>query len=89
VGRLNKLRAPGQAEVAVLISDKYQNRGLGFELLRRLIQIAKDEKLSRVSSEMLYDNVAMQVISKRLGFQLRTPYDSGSIGATLDLDAPG
>jgi acetyltransferase len=87
VGRLNKLRAPGEAEVAVLISDKYQNQGLGFELLRRLIQIAKNEKLSRLSSHMLFDNVAMQVISKRLGFQLRMPYDSASIGASLVLDS--
>jgi acetyltransferase len=85
VGRLNKLRTQNEAEVAVLIADEYQNLGLGFELLQRVIQVARDEKLSRVSSEMFYDNLAMQVISKRLGFQLHTEMDSASVKAVLDI----
>jgi acetyltransferase len=85
VGRLNKLRDRNHAEVAVLVADAYQNRGLGAQLLSRVIQVARDEKLSRVSSEMLHDNLAMQVLSKRQGFQLRT-YDNGeSVGAVLEL----
>jgi acetyltransferase len=52
VGRMNKLHAGNEAEVAVLVSDQYQKLGLGNELLRRVIQIARDEKLSRVSAEM-------------------------------------
>jgi acetyltransferase len=87
VGRLNKLSAQNEAEVAVLVSDRCQNQGLGFELLQRVIGVARDEKLSRVRSEMLYDNVAMQVISKRLGFQLHSHHDSpsASVSAVLEL----
>jgi acetyltransferase len=55
VGRLNKLQADKTAELAVLISDQYQHRCLGTELLRRLIQVARDEKLSRIVAEMLRD----------------------------------
>ncbi len=85
VGRLNKMRARNEAEVAVLVSDAYQNLGLGYQLLSRIIGVARDEKLSRVSSEMMRDNLGMQVLSKRLGFQLRT-YDSGeSVAAVLEL----
>jgi acetyltransferase len=65
VGRMNKLHARNEAEVAALVSDRYQNHGLGNELLRRVIQIPRDEKLSRVSAEMLTDIIAMQVITKR------------------------
>jgi acetyltransferase len=86
VGRLNKLRAHNQeAEVAVLVSDACQKRGLGSELLRRVIQVARDEQLSRVSSEMLGDNLAMQAISKKLGFRLRSRLASPSVRAVLDL----
>lgn len=86
VGRLNKLRGHNnEAEVAVLISDACQSQGLGLELLRRVVQVARDEKVGRVSSEMLGDNLAMQVISKRLGFRLRSRFDSPSIHAVLDL----
>ncbi len=85
VARLNKLRGNNEAEVAVLISDQLQGRGLGQELLERLIHVARDEKLNKLRSEMLYDNVAMQVISKRAGFQLHKQYDSGSVSAVLEL----
>ena len=82
---MNKLHAGNEAEVAVLVSDQYQKLGLGNELLRRVVQVARDEKLSRVSAEMLTDNVAMQVITKRLGFRLRASEDLTSVRAFLDL----
>jgi acetyltransferase len=85
VGRLNKLHAGNEAEVAVLVSDNYQNLGLGNELLARVVQIARDEKLGRVSAEMLPDNVAMQVITKRLGFRARASEDLSSVQSFLDL----
>ena len=87
IGRMNKLHAGNEAEVAVLVSDQYQYQklGLGNELLRRVVQIARDEKLSRVSAEMLTDNVAMQVITKHLGFRVRASDDPTSIRAFLDL----
>ena len=85
VGRLNKLRRKNEAEIAVLISDQLQGHGIGYELLQRLIQIARDEKLTRLRSEMMYDNIAMQFISKRAGFQLHKEYDSGSVSAVMEL----
>ncbi len=86
VGRLNKLHAGNEAEVAVLVSDQYQRLGLGNELLHRVIQVARDEKLSRVSAEMMPDNIAMQIITKRIGFRVRTMQDPTSIRAVLDLE---
>ncbi|MFZ0759606.1 MAG: bifunctional acetate--CoA ligase family protein/GNAT family N-acetyltransferase [Candidatus Sulfotelmatobacter sp.] len=85
VGRMNKLHARNEAEVAVLVSDRYQKLGLGNELLRRVIQIARDEKLSRVSAEMLTDNIAMQIITKRLGFRFQANEYPTSVRAFLDL----
>ena len=37
VGRLSKVHGTNEAEVAVLVSDKWQGRGLGKELLARLL----------------------------------------------------
>ncbi|MCU1299366.1 MAG: sucD 1 [Acidobacteriaceae bacterium] len=86
VGRLNKLPDHNnEAEVAVLVSDRCQNRGLGLEPLRRVIQVAREEKVGRVSSEIVGDNVAMQVISRRLGFRLRRQLGSASVKAVLEL----
>jgi acetyltransferase len=85
VGRMNKLHAGNEAEVAVLVSDRYQKLGLGDALLRRVVQIARDEKLGQVSAEMLTDNIAMQIITKRLGFRVRASQDPTSVRAILDL----
>jgi acetyltransferase len=85
VGRINKLHGKNEAEVAVLVSDQYQNLGLGYELLRRVVQIARDEKLSEVHAEMLPDNIAMQVIMKRIGFRVRAGEDLSSVQAFLEL----
>ena len=85
VGRLNRLSREGEAEIAILISDEYQRRGLGTELLRRLIQVARDQSLSRIVAEMLRDNLAIQSAFKKLGFRLRLLRDPSSVQAVLDL----
>ncbi len=85
VGRMNKLHSKNEAEVAALVTDKYQKLGLGHELLRRVVQIARDEKVSRVSAEMLPDNIAMQAVFRRLGFRIKADEDLTSLFATMDL----
>jgi acetyltransferase len=85
VGRLVKLDAQDEAEVAILVSDQYQKQGLGTELLRRLIQIARHQKLHRVRGELLRDNLAMQIIVKKLRFRFRLCPDGASIPAVLGL----
>ncbi len=85
VGRLVKFHAKNEGEVAVLVSDACQNQGLGTELFRRVVQVAKDEKLTRVVAEILPDNLPMRKISKRLGFRASAFDDPTSVRAVLDL----
>jgi acetyltransferase len=85
VGRLIKLHTKNEAELAILVSDEYQKQGLGIELLRRTVQIARDEKLSSVSAEILRDNPSAQRVFKKVGFHLQPLAESSSISAVLDL----
>jgi len=85
VGRMNRLHAGNEAEVAVLVADQFQKLGLGSELLRRVVKIARDEKLSHLSAEMLTDNVAMQLIFRHNGFLIRAGEDLTSVQASMDL----
>jgi len=85
VGRLNKLLPKNQAEVAVLVADKYQGCGVGSELVRRLLGLARDQKLDRIVAEMLRDNTIMQTVLKKSGFRLRLFGDPRSVGAVLEL----
>jgi acetyltransferase len=85
VGRLIKLHTKNEAELAILVSDQCQKQGLGIELLRRTVQIAREEKLSSVSAEILRDNPSAQRVFKKVGFRLQALADSSSISAVLDL----
>jgi acetyltransferase len=84
VGRLVKLRGTNEAEYAILVSDQWQGQGIGTELLQRLIQVGRDEGLSRIVAEILPDNRAMQQISQRLGFKLQRSLGA-PVRAVLDL----
>lgn len=69
IGRLTKLHGSADAEFAMLVNDAFQRRGLGTELLNRLLDIGRDEGVERVIAYMLGENRGMRLISKRLGFQ--------------------
>ena len=81
VGRLSKQHGANEAEFSVLISDHWQNQGLGFELLKQLIAIGRDEKLDRIVGQILTDNHAMQHICKKLGFKIVTDDDQRTCNA--------
>jgi len=73
VGRLSKIHGRPEAEMAALVQDGFQRKGLGPELYRRLIQVARDQHLRTVHSNMLGENKEMQRLCKKLGFQLSAP----------------
>jgi acetyltransferase len=77
---------PQDAEFAVIISDSCQKHGLGTELLRRLITVAREEKLGRIVGEILPENRAMQTICERLGFRLRYSPQDSVVNAELALE---
>jgi acetyltransferase len=85
IGRLSRLHGRNDAEMAVLVDDRFQYQGLGTELYQQLIEIARDEHLSAVSCTILNENREMQAICRRLGFQMKTDFDDGTIHAELKL----
>jgi acetyltransferase len=84
VGRFSALNR-FEAEAAVLVSDQWQGRGLGTELLWRVARVAREEKMRRLSGEILRDNLATQAIFKKVGFTLSLTDDPSSVSALLEL----
>src|SRR5690606_4265209 len=70
VGRLSKLHGKNAARFTLLISDPYQGMGIGTELLKQLVAVARDEKLDQIEAIIAKDNEGMQDMVKRLGFKL-------------------
>jgi acetyltransferase len=89
VGRLTRIRVSAAAEFAILVSDKWQHQGLGSELLRRLIDVARAEGIEEVKGFILPENRAMERICRELGFTAGYDMAEGVLRATLDVRAAG
>jgi len=84
VGRFSAINST-EAEAAVLVSDLWQGRGLGTELLASVARVARAEKFQKLSGEILRDNLPTQAIFKKVGFRLRAMDDPSSVSAVLEL----
>jgi acetyltransferase len=81
VSRLMKTHGTQEAEIAVLVSDHWQGRGLGKELLARLLVVAADDKLTHVAADILPDNRGVMRILGKLGFVLKHSLDDEVVHA--------
>jgi acetyltransferase len=83
IASLTKLPRKNHGEVAVLVRDDCQRHGIGSELVRRLVDVARDEGLDRVFATTMPNNVGMSAVFKRLGFTLSIGADE--VRAEFDL----
>jgi acetyltransferase len=70
VGRLSRLHGVNAAEFALVLSDEWQGKGIGTALLKKLVQIGRDEKLERITATILPANRPMQRVARKAGFTL-------------------
>jgi acetyltransferase len=85
VGRLSKLQGTDTAEFAMLVSDRHQCQGLGTEMVRRLLQVGREEKIAMITANILADNYGMQRVCEKLGFRLQPTSDSTVMQAEISL----
>jgi acetyltransferase len=69
-----------------MVSDAFQRQGLGTEVLRQPIQVGRDERLERITADILPENEAMQRVAEKVGFSLQR--ESGLIKAEIVLNLP-
>jgi len=82
---LTKLYNTKRAEVAVVVRDDCQRHGLGFELIRRLVDVARDERLDDVVATTMSENRGMCAVFRRLGFTLTIDPGDDTVEARLTL----
>lgn len=85
VGRLIKEHSTDEAEFAILISDPWQGKGLGSELLKLLVQIGRKERVQRIVGHISAENSTMKMVSEEVGFKLR-PDAGGDWLAEIDCE---
>jgi acetyltransferase len=85
VSRLQEIQGTHDAEFAIVVSDAFQGKGVGSELFRRILQVAKDEGVRRIRADILADNTSMQKLCERFGFRLKRDLTDPTVDAQLDL----
>jgi acetyltransferase len=85
VGRLITVHGAREGEFAILVSDNWHHRGLGIELLKRLVDIGRKEKLTRIFGDILPENRDMLRVCDKLGFRRRYSAEDGVVRAEIEL----
>ncbi len=85
VARLVKAHHSNEAELAVIVRDGFQRRGIGMELVRQLLEFARDEQIHTITASVLRENGPMQKVFRRLGFQFKNIPEDDAMTARLSL----
>jgi acyl-CoA synthetase (NDP forming)/ribosomal protein S18 acetylase RimI-like enzyme len=74
------------AEVAFLVQDEHQHRGIGQLLLEHLAQIGREVGVRKFVAEILPDNTGMQQVFRDAGYRLAGGYSDGVVELELSID---
>ena len=85
VGRWDKIK-PAEAEVAFLVEDAHQGRGIGQLLLEHLAQTGRERGIERFVAEVLPDNHAMISTFRDAGYQVTSGYEDGVMMLEFSID---
>jgi len=76
---------PGQAEMAFMVVDGWQGRGVGSILMRHLIKLGNDAGLKELTAEVLPENTSMRKIFTKFGFKAAPRKDPQIVSLVLKL----
>jgi acyl-CoA hydrolase/RimJ/RimL family protein N-acetyltransferase len=77
VGQYSLNRDMHTAEVALVVRDEYQGKGVGTELLHHLTYLAKRQGLLGFSAEVLSSNRPMRSLFEKMGFDIEKRREEG------------
>ncbi|PPK62203.1 GNAT family N-acetyltransferase [Actinokineospora auranticolor] len=86
VGRYERLPGQDSAEVAFVVEDAHQGRGLGSILLEHLAAAARERGLARFEAEVLAENVQMVRVFRDAGYQVSRAFDEGVLHLEFAID---
>ncbi len=91
VGRFDKLpQTPGEpavAEVAFLVQDAHQGRGIAQLLLEHLSQAGRERGIDKFEAEVLPENTRMIQIFREAGYHVAGGYEDGVMRLVFPIDA--
>ncbi len=77
MGQYSINRDAHTAEVAFVVTDEYQDRGIGFQLLSYLSYLAQKQGLLGFTAEVLMENQPMLHVFEKAGFDIKKKSSTG------------
>ncbi len=77
------------AEFSVLVGDAWQGKGVGAELLKNSLRIARERGLENIWGLVLTENIQMLTLARSLGFTIRPVPESNTFELKIDLTKVG
>jgi acetyltransferase len=71
--------SPEAADIAIVVGDAWQGKGIGRRLLVRLIELARARGVRRLEGEMLSENLPIRNLLASLGFAFRRDPEGGDL----------
>ncbi|WP_405939215.1 GNAT family N-acetyltransferase [Streptomyces sp. NBC_00726] len=75
-----------EAEVAFLVQDAHQGRGVASTLLEHIAAVARERGIRRFAAEVLPANTKMIKVFRDAGYTQQRSFEDGSVHLTLDLE---
>ncbi|MEU3187542.1 GNAT family N-acetyltransferase [Streptomyces sp. NPDC006923] len=75
-----------EAEVAFLVQDAHQGRGVASALLEHIAAVARERGIRRFAAEVLPANNKMIKVFRDAGYTQRRSFEDGSVHLSLDLE---
>ena len=88
VARFDRLDGAGDAEVAFVIADSWQGRGLGTVLFQHLARRARQLGYTRFIAQTLAHNARMLTVFRHAGLPMTVRHDAEVVHVTIDLAQP-
>ena len=75
-----------EAEVAFLVQDAHQGRGIASALLEHIAAVARERGITRFAAEVLPANNKMIKVFRDAGYTQKRSFEDGSVRLTLDIE---
>lgn len=88
IGSYSKIPNTNSAELALVVRDDWQGKGVGTEMLKYLIELAIANGFKTLKAWVLVENTVMMHLFRKCGYKMKYRLENGVYEVVLDLSQP-
>jgi len=88
IGSYSRIPNTDSAELALVVRDDWQGKGIGTELLKYLVELARGNGFKTLKAWVLAENTVMMHLLKKCGYKLKYRLEDSVYEVVLDLSQP-